>query len=288
MFGCRFKLKTKCKLNTNYHFYPIQYITSNITLLEHWWLWSHIMKNTDIFENFGKANITMTITARGLTWHFLNGISTNILFNVFFLITMRVYGLTSWLDILLHMLESLILGAFPAFCKLAQCIQIYNRPPMLKILVSPFASGRALYTVVLIEKQLPYSWLGLTCSLSTVLALKVEVVLERHYRVELLKLHLADCCESVTLYHAINHAFSFIRSTILPLAFARGSDWLHCRMCSVGDIHELDPIFRLANHHMFKKYVFWLCKQDLNNTLARHVAVKLLLHDCDTWEDGRW
>ena len=51
-------------------------------------------------------------------------------------------------------------------------------------------------------------------------------------------------------------SFSFIRSTILPLAFASGSDWLHCRMCSVGNIHELDPIFWLSNHHMFKKYVF--------------------------------
>ena len=43
------------------------------------------------------------------------------------------------------------------------------------------------------------------------------------------------------------HPFSFIRSTILPPASASGSDWLHWRMCSGGNIHEFDLIFYLAN-----------------------------------------
>ena len=37
--------------------------------------------------------------------------------------------------------------------------------------------------------------------------------------------------------------FSFIRSTILPLASAGGSDWLHCRMCSVEIVITLTWFF---------------------------------------------
>ena len=41
--------------------------------------------------------------------------------------------------------------------------------------------------------------------------------------------------------------FSFIRSTILPLASAGGSDWLHCKMCSVDVFMNLTWFLYLAN-----------------------------------------
>ena len=46
----------------------------------------------------------------------------------------------------------------------------------------------------------------------------------------------------IFMFFMVN-TFWFIRSTIIPMAFASGSDWLHCRMCSVGDIYELSPNF---------------------------------------------
>ena len=48
--------------------------------------------------------------------------------------------------------------------------------------------------------------------------------------------------------------FSFIRSTILPLASASGSDWLHCDLIALWLHCEFDLILYQANKAIFNKY----------------------------------